>query len=61
MKKLIVVAPTKKYIDFLNKNFWPHDTWKEGEVEILSTPYEGMPIPKRKMVMGLYSYVEKEG
>jgi len=60
VKKLIVVAPTKKYIDFLNKNLWPHETWMEGEVEILSAPYEGMPVPKRKMVMGLYSYLEKE-
>ncbi len=60
MKKLIVVEPTETYIDFLNSNHWPHESWKEDKTWMLSTPSEGRPAPKKEMIIGLHCYFEED-
>ncbi len=57
MKKLIVVEPTEKYIDFLIKNDWGYESFREGNTHMLAIRAEGRPIPKKEMIIGLHSYV----
>jgi len=60
MKQLIVVEPIRKYIDFLNTHFWPHEIWTEGKQIMLSTPADGCPAPKKEILIGMRSYITEE-
>ncbi len=57
---LYVEAPTESYIDFLNLNYWPHESFKKGKQWFLKTAAKGRPAPKTEMIIGLSSWFEEE-
>ncbi len=57
---LYVEAPTESYINFLNENYWPHESFREGRQWYLKTPAKGRPVPKAEMIIGLKSWFEED-